>query len=390
MDVLHFCSLGARRRRGPALAEGAQAPQQCWAPEALAGTEAELKHVHSRQSLDLAPLKQVTVPPATPVPPELRGSIRSVELPPGEKLIALTFDLCEENGYIAGYDGRIVDLLRAQGVKATFFAGGKWMETHPERAEQLIADPLFEIGSHGLRHLDMSHAKEQTLNEEIVLTEAAYARARSALDARQCFVERQSQSRRSGSRCFAFPTGAATRRRWPRRPTPGSSPSNGTWSPAIPTRVSAKAIANSILTRAHPGAIVVAHANGRGRNTAAALAIAMPKLKEQGYSFVTVSELLEAGKPVIAERCYQNRPGDKTRIARTSRPRGSHDLFSIFGRAIELEARAACSRAFAARSAPARPRRRDRGDGAMVGDELSGGEACAFLASPDAGAAAMW
>ena len=82
-------------------------------------------------------------------------------------------------------------------------------------------------------------------------------------------------------------------------------------------RVSAKTIANTILTRAHPGAIVVAHANGRGRNTAAALAIALPKLKEQGYSFVTVSELLKAGKPVIAARCYQNSPRDMTRIART-------------------------------------------------------------------------
>jgi hypothetical protein len=97
-------------------------------------------------------------------------------------------------------------------------------------------------------------------------------------------------------------------------------------------RVSAKTIANTILTKAHPGAIVVAHANGRGRNTAAALAIALPKLKEQGYSFVTVSELIQAGKPVIAARCYQNNPGDTTRIARSSVRRGSHDLFSIFSR----------------------------------------------------------
>ena len=108
----------------PALAEESQAPQ-CWTPQALAGTEAELKHVHSRKSVDLVLLKQVPLPPATPIAPELRGSIRSVELPPNQKLIALTFDLCEENGYASGYDGRIVDLLRAQGVKATFFAGGK-------------------------------------------------------------------------------------------------------------------------------------------------------------------------------------------------------------------------------------------------------------------------
>jgi len=316
----------------PALAEEAQAPQQCWAPQALAGTEAELKHVHSRQSLDLAPLKQATLPPATAIAPELRGSIRSVELPPGEKLIALTFDLCEENGYVSGYDGRVVDFLRVQGIKATFFAGGKWMETHPERAQQLIADPLFEIGSHGLRHLDLSHAKEQTLAEEITLTEAAYARARTALTARQCFAG-ASQQPQERLTLFRFPYGRCNDKALAATAQAGLVAVQWDLVTGDPDpRVSAKTIANTILTRAHPGAIVVAHANGRGRNTAAALAIALPKLKEQGYSFVTVSELLKAGKPVIAARCYQNNPGDMTRIARTSPRRGNHDLFSAVGR----------------------------------------------------------
>ena len=62
----------------------------------------------------------------------------------------------------------------------------------------------------------------------------------------------------------------------------------------------------------------------------AALAIALPKLKEEGYSFVTVSELIDAGKPVIATSCYQEHPGDMTRIARSNVGHGSHDLFTIF------------------------------------------------------------
>src|SRR5262249_60277120 len=94
--------------------------------------------------------------------------------------------------------------------------------------------------------------------------------------------------------------------------------------------VSAKSIASRILAKAHPGAIIVAHATGRGHNTAEALAMALPKLKEEGYSFVTVSELLQAGKPVIATRCYQNSPNEMTHVARSTAERGSHDLFSIF------------------------------------------------------------
>jgi peptidoglycan/xylan/chitin deacetylase (PgdA/CDA1 family) len=315
----------------PASAEESQGPQQCWTPAALAGTEAELKDVHAHKSLDVAPLKQVMLPPATPIAPALRGSIRGVELPPDKKLIALTFDLCEENGYVSGYDSRIVDLLRAQGIKATFFAGGKWMETHPERAQQLIADPLFEVGSHGLRHLDLSHANDATLGEEITLTEAAYARARTALASRQCLVGALPPAPPARLTLLRFPYGRCNEKALAAAADAGFLTVQWDLVTGDPDPlVSAKTIANRILTKAHPGAIVVAHANGRGRNTAAALAIALPKLKEEGYSFVSVSELIHAGKPVIATSCYQEHPGDMTRIARSTVGHGSHDLFSIF------------------------------------------------------------
>ena len=54
--------------------------------------------------------------------------------------------------------------------------------------------------------------------------------------------------------------------------------------------------AATILDKVHPGAIVVAHANGRGGHAAEALALTIPKLKEQGYRFVRVSELTGRGK----------------------------------------------------------------------------------------------
>jgi peptidoglycan/xylan/chitin deacetylase (PgdA/CDA1 family) len=315
-------------------AEEAGSPQQCWTEKALAGTDAEIKHQPGRGPLDLAALKQTAVPPATPVPQELRGSIRGVTLPEGKKLIALTFDLCEENGYVSGYDGRIVDLLRAQGIKATFFAGGKWMETHPERAAQLIADPLFEIGAHGLRHRDMSQLDDQTLTDEIALTEAAYARAKAALVARQCLVGEEAPKPEERLTLLRFPYGRCNQKALTAAAEAGQVAVQWDVVSGDPDpRTSAKSIANRILSQAHPGAIVVAHANGRGRNTAAALALVLPKLKEQGYSFVTVSELIAAGKPVIASNCYLFTPGDAkymSRIARASGSKGKHGPLSIF------------------------------------------------------------
>jgi peptidoglycan-N-acetylglucosamine deacetylase len=305
---------------------------QCWTTAALAGTALDLKTVDSPARLDLTPLKQEPLLAASPVPESLRGSIRSVELPPGEKLIALTFDLCEVNGEVAGYDGRIVDLLRAQGVKATFFAGGKWMETHPERAEQLIADPLFEVGSHGLRHLDLSQVSDQTMSEEIALTESAYRRARTDLLAKQCLAGGEaSASVLERMSLMRFPYGRCNQKSLTAVADAGLLAIQWDVVTGDPDpHVSAKTMINTIFTRAHPGAIIVAHANGRGWHTAEALAVAIPKLREEGYSFVTVSELIAAGKPVIAKGCYESRPGDTARIAHSSHKGGTHDLLSIF------------------------------------------------------------
>jgi len=37
------------------------------------------------------------------------------------------------------------------------------------------------------------------------------------------------------------------------------------------------------------------------------------KLKAEGYKFVTVSELVALGKPVIVSECYDRKPGDTKR-----------------------------------------------------------------------------
>jgi hypothetical protein len=68
-----------------------------------------------------------------------------------------------------------------------------------------------------------------------------------------------------------------------------------------------------MVNEAKPGSIIVSHANGRGWHTAEALPIAIPKLKAKGYKFVTVSELIAMGKPVITTECYDRKPGDTNR-----------------------------------------------------------------------------
>ena len=65
-----------------------------------------------------------------------------------EPYIALTFDLCQDPQYPAGYDAAIVDVLTRYEVPATFFMGGDWMRTHPEETKFLASYPTFELGNH--------------------------------------------------------------------------------------------------------------------------------------------------------------------------------------------------------------------------------------------------
>ncbi len=60
-----------------------------------------------------------------------------------------------------------------------------------------------------------------------------------------------------------------------------------------------------VVGHVRPGSIVIFHANGRGWHTSEAIPTIIAKLRERGYEFVTVSELLRAGRPVVENRCYE-------------------------------------------------------------------------------------
>ena len=112
--------------------------------------------------------------------------IRRVQLPPGKKLVALTFDLCEQPFETSGYQGGIVDVLRSHGIKATFFMGGKWMLSHRERTQQLMADPMFEVANHTWEHRNLRLMSGQALVDEIRNAQLAYEQVREELQAKQC------------------------------------------------------------------------------------------------------------------------------------------------------------------------------------------------------------
>lgn len=304
--------LPAPAQAGPGLLEA------CFPPATLAAAPSERRPAKGIRRFD-APPPPRTLAPFAPIAPERRGAIRRVELPAGRKLIALTLDLCEQLGEVAGYDGAIIDYLRAHGIKATLFAGGKWMRSHPERTRQLMADPRFELANHAEAHRNLRLLAGSALAEEIAGPQRAYEAAREQLSQMQCVTGREAElahvPRRMG--LFRFPFGACSAAALAAVNDAGLLAIQWDLSTGDPSPTqSAAAIAAAMVSNVRPGSIIIAHANGRGHNTAAALPIAIPKLRAAGYELVTVSELIAAGKPVIANTCYDSRPGDTDRYDR--------------------------------------------------------------------------
>ena len=287
----------------------------CWSPAQLLGAQRESKVTITRRAYRSAPAGSVTGRWAGFKP--TGKVIRRVELPPGKKLVAFTFDLCEQPFEIAGYQGDIVDLLREHKVRATFFAGGKWLLTHPERAAQLVGDPLFEVANHAWEHRFFPLLDQARMDAEIRAAQLAYQRVFTRLRDRRCLAlngRPAFQNAAPQQRLFRFPFGACTPEAIKAVESHGLRAVQWDVSSSDAWRgQSRNGIVRSVLKRVRPGSIVLFHANGRGWNTAKALAILIKRLRERDYDFAQVSELIAAGQPVYADKCYDFREGDVNR-----------------------------------------------------------------------------
>ena len=299
----------------PVAAQQVSLQSQCWAPQDLAANLEERTIRKLDGEPDTRPVKRALVSFA-PTMAQYSGSIRRVKIRDGRKLIALTFDLCEAMGQITGYDGAIIDTLRQTNTKATFFAGGKWMLDHGERAQQLIADPLFEIGNHSWSHANMRRLPRARGVREIRNTQAAYEQTREDLSQKQCAKAVDETLPQVPARIglYRFPYGACNADAIAEVAEQGLLAIQWDVAMADPVLMqTGDRIVKAVLGKVRPGSIIIGHANGRGAHTNDALPVLIAELHKRGYEFVTVSELLAAGEPEITQECYDDKPGDLDR-----------------------------------------------------------------------------
>lgn len=79
-----------------------------------------------------------------------------------EKLVYLTFD----EGYEAGYTPQILDVLKENDVKATFFLTAHFVNSQPDLVKRMI-DEGHIIGNHTVNHYSMPDLTDDKIKSEI-------------------------------------------------------------------------------------------------------------------------------------------------------------------------------------------------------------------------------
>lgn len=76
-------------------------------------------------------------------------------------MVALTFDCGSDDAAVS----RIVETLQAQGVPATFFLTGRWVERFPSDAKRIAAS--FRVGDHTYSHPHLTQYSDAGVRDEI-------------------------------------------------------------------------------------------------------------------------------------------------------------------------------------------------------------------------------
>lgn len=84
---------------------------------------------------------------------------------PENKVVALTFD----DGPYPPYTDQILDILKEDDVKATFFIVGKNAAMHPEIVRRIVMEG-HQIGNHTYHHIDLLKANRRTVTDELAGT----------------------------------------------------------------------------------------------------------------------------------------------------------------------------------------------------------------------------
>lgn len=165
----------------------------------------------------------------------------------------------------------MLQIFADEGIPVTFFLTGRWADNNPELAAD-IAKAGHEIGNHGYSHTSPNASSEEEIMDEIQRTEEAIKTATG--------VTTDLYAPPSGE-CEDHVLAAADKLGYD---TILWSVDTIDWQ-----KPDAATIIDRVENKIHGGAIILAHPTA---STVEALSTIIDDLKEEGYSFVTVSSNL--------------------------------------------------------------------------------------------------
>lgn len=188
-----------------------------------------------------------------------------------EKVVALTFD----DGPEKGATEKTLATLKEQNIPATFFLIGSRIEANPDLARQIV-DAGHQVGNHSYSHEHMVFRHSSFYEQEITKTDAAIRSAGYRGD----IVFRPPY----GKKFYGLPLYLALHGRhtvmWDVEPESTGAES-------------AEQMVDTALADTKPGSIILLHTMVASREASRdAVGPIIAGLKAQGYTFVTVNELL--------------------------------------------------------------------------------------------------
>ncbi|HEX4450021.1 MAG TPA: polysaccharide deacetylase family protein [Kofleriaceae bacterium] len=187
------------------------------------------------------------------------------------RVLALTFD----DGPDPDRTPALLDALAELGVAATFFVLGEHADQHPELCAR-IAREGHELGNHTYTHPYLPLRRSRDVADELARTDAAIARATGIVPT----LARPPYGGRSPRNVKAFRAAGKQLVLW--------DVNSYDWKGAPGVEV-----AERIVERARPGSIILMHDGGRDhKGTLDAVKLAVPALRERGYTFETVSRAI--------------------------------------------------------------------------------------------------
>lgn len=205
-----------------------------------------------------------------------RDGLRRVET--DEKKIAITFDSASGVGKLYS----LLDLLDKYGVKCTFFLQGEMIRSYPEAATEIYTRG-HELANHSMFHPNMKEASDQTIYNEITRCNARI----------EAITGKPVTLYRPPSGYYTYRDRAIGRALgcemilWTFDSMDGFTDStyNRVW--------------KAMTTKSAPGSIILMHIYGK--HTLTVLDAYIPMMQEQGYEFVTVTDLMLPGGVLDSE-----------------------------------------------------------------------------------------